>query len=152
LKAAKCGAVLLLFFIGLPFVAHGAVIYRYDLGTLAGDAGLVAVTDVAKVVGTYSPAGSGVYGTMFQLNIVEVVKGSPFSTVYVVDGNSTAIDPATGSPSIQVGSRYVLFLFASSNSGLCPTYPAVTRCPQSFTLPSTSDETWGIVGGLRESS
>ena len=147
MKAAKCGAVLLLFFIGLPFVAHGAVTYRYDLGTLAGDAGLVAVTDVAKVVGTYSPAGSGVYGTMFQLNIVEVVKGSPFSTVYVVDGNSTANDLATGSPSIQVGSRYVLFLFASSNSGLCPTYPAVTRCPQSFTLPSTSNETWGIVGG-----
>jgi len=147
LKAVNCGTLLILFFIGLPFIAHGAVVYRYDLGTLTTDAGLVAVTDVTKIVGTYSPAGSGVYGIIFQLNIVEVVKGSQFLTVYAVDGNSTTDDPSTGSPSIQVGSRYVLFLFAPSNSGLCPTYPAVTRCPQSFTLPSTSNETWGIVGG-----
>jgi len=146
-KAGSCGAVLILFSVGLPIVAHGAIVYRYDFGTLTGDAGLVAVTDVVRNVGIYSPAWSGVSGIILQLNIVEVVKGSQFSVIYVVDGNSTSNDPSTGSPSIQVGSRYVLFLFATSNSGLCPTYPAVTRCPQSFTLPSKSNEAWGIVGG-----
>jgi hypothetical protein len=147
MKAASCGGLLILLFIGLPFVAQGAVVYRYDFGTLTIDSGLVAVADVVRPNGTYSPAGSGVHGTIFQLNILEVVKGSQFSTFYVVDGNSTTNDPSSGSPSIQVGSRYVLFLFATDNSGLCPTYPAVTRCPQSFILPSSSNETWGIVGG-----
>ena len=147
MKAASRGGFLILLFIGLPFVAQGAVVYRYDFGSLIIDSGLVAVADVVRSNGTYSPSGSGVSGIIFQLNIVEVVKGSQFSTFYVVDGNSTTNDPSSGSPSIQVGSRYVLFLFATDNSGLCPTYPAVTRCPQSYTFPSSSNETWGIVGG-----
>jgi hypothetical protein len=147
MKAASCGGLLILLFIGLPFVAHGSIVYRYDFGSLTTDSGLVAVADVVRSNGTYSPAGSGVSGIIFQLNILEVVKGSQFSTFYVVDGNSTPGDPSSGSPSIQVGSRYVLFLFATDGSGLCPTYPAVTRCLQSFMLPSSSNETWGIVGG-----
>ena len=147
MKAASRGGFLILLFIGLPFVAQGAVVYRYDFGSLIIDSGLVAVADVVRSNGTYSPSGSGVSGIIFQLNIVEVVKGSQFSTFYVVDGNSTTSDPSSGSPSIQVGSRYVLFLFATDNSGLCPTYPAVTQCTQSYTFPSSSNETWGIVGG-----
>ena len=132
MKAVNCGTLLILFFIGLPFIAHGAVVYRYDLGTLTTDAGLVAVTDVTKIVGTYSPAGSGVYGIIFQLNIVEVVKGSQFLTVYVVDGNSTTDDPSTGSPSIQVGSRYVLFLFLLQTQAFAP------RIPPSLAAPNLS--------------
>src|SRR5207249_5859848 len=84
MKAASRGGFLILLFIGLPFVAQGAVVYRYDFGSLIIDSGLVAVADVVRSNGTYSPSGSGVSGIIFQLNIVEVVKGSQFSTFYVV--------------------------------------------------------------------
>ena len=43
MKAASRGGFLILLFIGLPFVAQGAVVYRYDFGSLIIDSGLVAV-------------------------------------------------------------------------------------------------------------
>lgn len=55
--------------------------------------------------------------------VVDVLDGFAFDRVLVVDGNSTD-EPVAGSPAIQVGSRYVLFLFSSGGSSLCLTlYP-----------------------------
>lgn len=135
----------------LPVPVSGEQVYRYEFNPLVIDSGLIIVADITGIVGSYSSPTVGVSGLVFQVAVSEWVKGSGYPyPLTVVDGNST-VEGSMGDPSIQVGNRYVLFLFNTgvseggfSPGGLCLTYPPVVRCHY---FPPPTNETWGITGG-----
>ena len=135
----------------LLFPVLGADVYRYELNPLVTNSPLIVVATVDQVVGSYSSSQIGVSGVIFKLAVSEWIRGGGYPYPFqVVDGNST-VEGSVGSPSIRVGSTYVLFLFNTGVSvdginagGLCLTYPQVVRCHD---FPPPTNETWGITGG-----